>query len=159
MGTPELIRVDPVYDVRARDGTWCKLPYPDHPKGCPNFPRCPSEHIDFMNVRDLVWYAIIEEFDLAAYAQRMKLLHPEWTERNCRNLIRWQGGVRARLRRKAYPDYPNRPADRIVLEIPEACGINVFETMKTVGIEIDRTPIIVRKVMLIGVRNEGLSRC
>ena len=24
------------YDPKARDGRWCMLPYPNHPKGCPN---------------------------------------------------------------------------------------------------------------------------
>ena len=34
--------VEVVVDYRARD--WCRLPYPDHPRGCPNFGRradCP----------------------------------------------------------------------------------------------------------------------
>ena len=142
-----------VYDHRARDGTWCTLPYPDHPKGCPNFPKCPNNYRDFIEIdygQKRNWFAVIEEFDLKAWAERRKLKHLGYSERQARNLIYWQNGVRSRLRKKAYPDYPNRPADRIVLEIPEACGVNVFETMAKVGIVIDRHPDIVRKVMLVG---------
>jgi hypothetical protein len=38
----------------------------------------------------------------------------------------------------------------IVLDIPEACGINVFETMANVGIVLERKPDIVTKVMIVG---------
>lgn len=147
-----------IYDVRARDGIWCRLPYPGHKKGCPNFPRCPNQHRDFLKIKQTYssWYAVIEKFDVKGHAQTMKLLHPEWTERQCRNLLYWQGKIRSNLRRQAYPDYPNRPTDRIVLEIPEACGINVFETMALVGIQIDRHPDIIRKVMIIGIRGDLL---
>ncbi len=143
-----------IYDRRARDGTWCRLPYPGHSKGCPNFPRCPSDRIDFLDLsKDFVWFAVIEEFNLAFHEAKMRAAHPNWTEKQCRNLLYWQPKVKAALRQKAYPDYPNRPSDRIVLEIPEASGVNVFETMEVVGIKIDRHPNIVRKVMLIGKAN------
>lgn len=143
-----------VYDREARDGTWCCLPYPGHPKGCPNFPRCPNQYRDFMEIQSECseWYAVVEEYDLKAHAYRMKGMYPWWTSRQCRNPLYWQGKVRARLRRKANPGYPNRPNDRIIMKIPEACGVNVFETMAQIGIVIDRYPDIVRKVMMIGRR-------
>ena len=139
-----------VYDHRARDGTWCKLPYPGHPKGCPNFPRCPSQHKDFLDLyKDYFWYAVIEIFDLGIHSVSMRLLHPRWTDRQCRNLLYWQNGVRSRLKKKAYSQY--RFGD-IVLEIPEAHGVNVFETMAQAGIVIERHPDIVRKIMMVGRR-------
>ena len=141
---PELI-----FDRRARDGTWCKLPYPGHPKGCPNFPKCPANQPNAQRLDDLSWHAVIEEFDLKAHAEKMAVKHPEWTERQCRNLLYWQGGVRKRLKEKAL-----RAADLffdVVLEIPEASGINVFETMAHVGIHLRREkPDQIIKVMLIG---------
>ncbi len=149
-----------IYDIRARDGTWCKLPYPNHPKGCPNFPRCPRQYRDFLDftIQDRLWYAVLVEFDLQRHSAIMRIKHPDWTDRQCQNLLYWQGKVRSTLRRKAYPDYPNRPVDgRLVLEIPEASGINVFETMAQVGIIIERHPNIVRKVMLIGRKNSQAS--
>ncbi len=146
---------DVVYDRRARDGTWCMLPYPNHPKGCPKFPKCPLEHIDLGAVRfsDLKWFAVIEEFDLKAQAKKMQLRFPKWSDRKCRNLIYWQKGVMSRLYEKACSPMANLEGD-ILLDIPEACGVNVFETMAKVGIVIDRHPDIVRKVMLVGKRKE-----
>jgi len=93
------------------------------------------------------WYAVIEEFDLKAHAYRMKGLYPWWTNRQCRNLLYWQGRVRSRLRKKTYDFF--KPGD-VILEIPEACGINVFETMALVGVELKRNPDVVKKIMMIG---------
>lgn len=150
-----------IYDVRARDGTWCKSPYPGHPKGCPNFPRCPSEHKDFYSLlrsieitrmeepdKKIRWFAVVEEFDLKTYADQRKLSYPKYSERQARNLIYWQNGVRSRLRKKTYAQVES--SGDIVLEIPEACGVNVFETMALVGVQIDRHPDIVRKIMMLG---------
>lgn len=137
-----------IYDKRARNGEWCTLPYPNHPKGCPNFPWCPTKFYDFKDIRDKYqWSAVIEVFDLQQYALENKRIHPSWSDRQCRNLLYWQGGVRSRLRTKAWTIVEK---DGIVLEIPEACGINVFETMRIVGIIIEKKPQIVHKIMLVG---------
>ena len=140
-----------VYDVRARDGIWCKLSYPNHPKGCPNFPACPLKHPDFKTVSDAyTWFAVVEEFDLKAHAEAMKLKHPEWSERQCRNLLYWQNGVRKRLFEKAL--HFRHIGDIILtLTVPEACGVNVYETMAKVGIVIQRNPDTVKKVMFLGI--------
>lgn len=163
-----------VYDVKARDGTYCTLPYPGHEKrwvkgkwvsGCPNFPGCIRNHGDFLQLgkgRKWKWYAVVEEFDLKAHAKAMKLKHPNWTDKQCRNLLYWQSSVRKRLRAKTigYKIMLNRRSDRapsagFLLDIPEAHGVNVFATMAKVGVTIDRNPDIVRKVMLIGVEENG----
>ncbi len=134
-----------VYDVRARDGTWCTLPYPGHPKGCPQFPKCIANHPNFKDVKDVFgWWAVIEEFDLQSYALERKIAHPEYSERQCRNLLYWQGGVKKRLRQRAYT------CEGLILAVPEACGVHVFETMERVGIVLERYPQIVRKIMLVG---------
>lgn len=140
-----------VYDVRAKDGSWCTLPYPNHPKGCPNFPDCITHFRDFKELEDrFKWYAVIEKFDLAAHAEKMKEKHPNWTERQCRNLLYWQNKVRKRLRDKAYKFHG---LGDCVLEIPEACGVNVFATMKKVGVHIESPkPMTVTKIMLVGKR-------
>jgi hypothetical protein len=82
----------------------------------------------------------------------MKKKHPNWSERQCRNLLYWQNGVRSRLRKKT-ESYINPLSDDIILEIPEACGINMIETMSKAGIKIQTDhPDNVIKVMLIGRR-------
>ncbi len=143
-----------IYDERARDGTWCQAKYPNHKDGCPNFPKCIASRGDFKDFgNDFSWYAVIEKFDLQAHAERMKEKHPHWTERQCRNLLYWQGGVRKRLTVKALKEHD--PHKGMFLSIPEAHGINVFETMALVGINIERNnPKQITKVMMIGFRDE-----
>jgi hypothetical protein len=137
------------YDERARDGTWCRLRYPGHPRGCPNFPKCPAKRPDFQELTDRTWYAVVEKFDLKAQAERMAKAHPEWTERQCRNLLYWQGGVRNRLKAKALKIYV--PFADVLLDIPEANGVNIFQTMARVGIHIElEKPDQITKVMLVG---------
>jgi hypothetical protein len=102
------------------------------------------------------WYAVIEEFDLKAHAIAMKAKHPGWSERQCRNPLYWQGGVRKRLREKAnHLDPKLREWGHMYLSIPEAAGIDVFQTMHRAGIVIDQHPDIVRKVVLVGIQSSG----
>ena len=137
-----------VYDPKARDGRWCTLPYPNHQKGCPNFPRCTKSRKDFQDYIGYNWFAVIEEFDLKSHADRMKKRHPHWTERQCRNLLYWQGGVRSRLRKKAQKF---SFVGDIILDIPEANGVDMFRTMANHGIIIKRDkPMNIKKIMLVG---------
>jgi hypothetical protein len=136
-----------VYDQRARNGIWCCSPYENHPKGCPNFVKgCTKKRPSFAEIMfEYNWFAVIEIFDLKTHSERMKTKHPNWTERQCRNPLYWQGAVRANLRKKALSFKGD-----ILLDIPEANGINVFETMAKVGIILERKPDMVRKIMIIG---------
>ena len=149
-----MIPIEIVYDIRARDGTWCTLSYPNHSKGCPKFPKCPSGRPDFRDLNYNEWFAIIVEFDLGRYVELRRLKHPGQSERQLRNLLYWQGKVRAGLRKAIlYQTDHNLLGENkdIILDIPEACGINVFETLAKVGILLDRNPQkIVYKTMFIG---------
>jgi len=139
-----------IYDERARDGTWCCLEYPNHKKGCPNFPKCISERPDFLSLPNKKWIAVTEEFDLKEHAIKMKEKHPHWTERQCRNVLYWQNGVRSRLRKKTRKIYHPLRGD-ILLDIPEANGVNVFATMAKHGVFLKSNPDYVTKVMIVGV--------
>ena len=168
-----------VYDSRARDGTWCTLPYPGHKKGCPNFPKCPSGRMDFGILSpDYKWYAVIEEFDLVTHAMRMynnsvkrreeaiykyladgmtqeeaeKKAPKEWSDRQCRCVLYWQNGVRRRLLTKAEKllEELGGPEGGVILTIPEANGVNVFATMARHGLFLKANPDYVYKVMLVG---------
>lgn len=148
----DLIRLDKVYfDKRAMDGTWCTLPYPNHPKGCPNFPDCTKDEIPFNAYNYYEWFAVVEVFNLKDHAERMKEKHTHWTERQCRNLLYWQGGVRKRLREKSQK-YAKEIGAHVLFQIPEAKGVDVFKTMKEHGLKIQRHPDIVHKVMILGRR-------
>jgi len=156
----DLFELDDVaYNTMARDGTWCRLPYPDHPKGCPNYPHCIAKHDDIMNSKytGYHWYAVVEEFDLLAYSKAMRAKHPDWSDRQCKNLLYWQGNVMKRLKAKA-EHYMRQLSGDVLLSMPEAHGVQVYETMERVGVIIRKNPDMVRKVMIIGVnRNKPKS--
>jgi hypothetical protein len=141
-----------VVDDRARDGTWCTLPYPGHPHGCPNYPECIESRPHFSEYPILTWTAVVERFDLALHARKMKIKHPLWSRRQCRNLLYWQGGVRKRLREKARKIARPVMGD-IILEIPEANGVDVYKTMENHGLKLERDPDIVHKIMFVGQVN------
>jgi len=137
------------YDKRARDGTWCTLPYPGHPRGCPNYPDCVNSRPDFKTFSGYEWYAVVEPFDLKAHADKMHRKHPHWTERQCKNVLYWQGAVRKRLKEKARK-FLNPLMGDVLLDIPEASGVNLFKTMAQVGLYLKANPDFVYKIMLIG---------
>jgi hypothetical protein len=68
----------------------------------------------------------------------------------------WQNGVRNRLKKKSeiFAEHFN---DTIILDIPEAHGINVFETLAKADVIIDKSnnPDIVKKVMFVGIKKEN----
>jgi hypothetical protein len=156
-------------DVRARDGTWCTLPYPRHPHGCPNYPECVEGQPSLTQLEAIhpyaKWYAVIEEFGLKDFSERMKQQHPDWSDRQSRCVLYWQASVRKRLLRKMRyyagklvednPDLCGKPLD--ILHIPEASGVNVFATMNRVGIVLMKNPDLVRKIMFIGFRRESVG--
>lgn len=95
-----IIQVTPVIDYSVRN--LCVNPYPGHPKGCPNFDKkkgCPPGAALYDQVYDLSKsvYAIINKFDFKAHTDRMRNLHPEWSERQVRCCLYWQKGARREL--------------------------------------------------------------
>jgi predicted metal-binding protein len=88
-------------DYRARE--WCKLPYPNHPKGCPNYnknPECPPQAPrieDWLDLNRQHWFIVVE-FDLDAFAKRMKEKHPGWSDKQCRCCLYWQNIPRKELK-------------------------------------------------------------
>lgn len=139
-----------VMDLRARD--WCKLPYPNHPRGCPNYGKkdgCPPQtplFIDVIEPRLLV----AVKFDLGAWARRMKEKHPNWSDRQARCCLYWQGKVR-KILREVCGYYSRRFGHDAIIYKPEAMGVHVFATCATVGINLERNPQnIVYKVAIIG---------
>jgi len=143
-----------VYDVRARDGTWCAKPSKSYLHGCPNYPGCPAKYPDFLDLWDKYdWYAVIEEFDIEGWEKNQAEKHKDegWSRKQLRNPRHWQKGVMKRLRDKAHAN-SNRLLGDIILEIPEACGVDVVRTMASVGIRFEwgLNAKTYRKVMLIG---------
>jgi len=132
---------------------YCTLPYPGHPKGCPMFgkrPECPPQAPRFFDYFDTCdpFTAIVFMFDLGHHAARMKYRHPEWSDRQCRNPLYWQGGIRKALKFQC-KRIAKRGQDFTL--IPEAMGMDVIATMRQHDIIIE-FPVrdIVKKVAFIG---------
>ena len=140
-------------NLEARE--WCKLPYPGHPKGCPNYGKkaiCPPAVATIDRVFDLerpCWF-VVEKFDLGAHAKRMKEKHPKWSDRQCRCVLYWQAGVKSRLKEKTKLILYNK-LGTIATDCPEAMGVNVTTTLRRLGLPIKNKPDgTVYKVALVG---------
>lgn len=142
-----------VINLKARD--WCKLPYHDHPNGCPNYgvsEQCPPKVGIVSDVFDLGkkhWISVAE-FNLSEHAEKLKAKHPGWSDKQCRCCLYWQNGVRKTLRKECESFILNK-SNHIFTLIPEAMGVNVFLTAKNMGIKINwRAFPIIYKIALIG---------
>lgn len=147
---------DIVVDYSVRN--LCSKPYPNHPKGCPNFgkrPLCPPKcpHIeDVFDVSQDFWVVWIE-FDFTAHVCRMSKKHPDWSKRQKECCLYWQGTANKMLR-DALADmkyYLRGTGHWKTSFCPEAMGVNVTATMKNLDVVLEWPPKnIVRKVALIG---------
>lgn len=134
--------VNLIVDNRVRG--FCRKPYPGHPKGCPNWNKratCPPQAPKIQDVLDLSKpvYCLINSFDLGAHVSRMKERHPKWSMRQARCLLYWQGTARKQLRGHINA-FLEEHSDMVVLTCPEACGVDVGSTVKSLGIELDWPP-------------------
>ena len=131
-------QVFPVTDDRLAE--LCRKAYPDHPRGCPNWNRkagCPPRSLPLRNVLDLSSpiYCIYNRFDLAGHVAKMRQRLPDWSDRQLKCCLYWQGTARKQLRLKVEQFLNDHPG-LIALYTPEACGVDVTATMASVGIEL-----------------------
>lgn len=150
--------VVPVLDGSVRN--LCRRPYAGHPKGCPNYgckERCPPRSPMLADVIDLQQpvFAIWNAFDLGKHVERVRAKHPTWTERQLYCCLYWQGTARKSLREKIRQFCHVRPCSGLtIVGCPEACGVNVTETMKRVGIFLEWPPrVSAIQVVLAGRSN------
>lgn len=152
------LKVEPV--VHREIQGLCRRPYPDHPRGCPNYGHkegCPPFVPLFDEKYDCTQgvYAIITEFDLKEHAGRMKAKHPLWTERQCRNLLFWQGKARKNLKAEISRFLVSHPRHGVEMA-PEALGVNVTRTLRNVGIYLEWPPRdIARQVAMAALPRFG----
>ncbi|WP_319525754.1 hypothetical protein [uncultured Desulfosarcina sp.] len=155
------MRRDWLYPVKRlilsdRAGRWCRLPYPDHPKGCPNYgktekcpPKAPAAG-DYFDLSRPTWL-VHSEFNLASHIARMEKKHPEWTLKQCRCVLYWQPASRRQLKYRIEEALSIVNADGSTL-IPEAMGVNVYATARLSGLHLERIRHLemCRHVALIG---------
>ena len=143
---------DIAVDERARDGTWCRLPFPGHPDGCSNFPQCVKERPHIDEYEGYEWYRVVERLDLKAHAEAMKGAHPDWTESQCRDDQGWQEEILSRLMEEAEA-FTDLSTDDVILDRPEGHGVDMWATMANNGIKLETNePDIIHKIVLVGKR-------
>lgn len=141
-----------ILDITEKTKEWCKLPYPDHTNGCPNFGKredCPPTKIILTNEISEPFYFIGVKFDLEEHAKKMKERNPEWTDRQCRCVLYWQPKVRKVLKDTCENFIKNK--NLVYYTCPEALGLNLFTTCAKHGIKLDHNPQkIVWKIAIVG---------
>jgi predicted metal-binding protein len=142
----------------------CKRPYPNHKKGCPNYNKrhdCPPKVPLISKVFDLSKpiYAIWNVFDFGGHTARMRDKHPQWSDRQVECCLYWQGTARKQLKAEVETFTTNNPG-YVILTTPEACGVNITETMKRIGIELEWPPVTVaHQVALAGIPVDKVAEC
>ncbi len=141
---------------KARE--WCRLPYPGHKLGCPNFnhsQRCPPSAPLIEDYFDLTKpvYLVAVRFNLAEHVSRMLSLHPGWSDRQARCVLYWQSKVNRELE-DAAKEFSVRLGEELTYTTcPEAMGVNVIATAQKIGIPVKVKPRdYVYKMALIGSR-------
>ena len=134
---------------------WCKLPYPRHPHGCPNFGKredCPPKANKFWSLIKAPYFLVGIRFNLGEHIEQMRKKHPNWSEAQLKCLLYWQNKVNKRLRELSLKLISLIPNSAILFK-PEANGIDVFKTAENVGIFLERNPrFFVWKIAIIGVK-------
>ena len=90
-----------IYNPEVRD--LCSKPYPRHPKGCPNFgtrDSCPPKAKLFHDYyrKDKPVVLIYNIFEFGKHVERMRHLHPDWSDAQAGCCLYWQGTARKKLR-------------------------------------------------------------
>ena len=147
-------QVDIIIDQSMRG--LCKKPYYNHPKGCPNFnhrENCPPKVPLIWLVLDLEKpvYAIWNVFDFDGHTSRMREKHPKWSDRQVDCCLYWQGTARKQLKSEI-DAFSRLFGKHTILKTPEACGVNITETMKNIGINLEWPPkTVTYQVALAGM--------
>jgi predicted metal-binding protein len=143
-------------DFAPKTVEWCKLPYPDHPHGCPAYGKrddCPPQAKKFSSVFAPPFYIVAVRFDLQHHVQRMLSKHEDWTVRQARCVLYWQKSVDKQLTCECEKLLKSLPAGFNYTLKPEAMGVNVVTTCIKLGIPMETKPEdFVWKVAIIGKR-------
>lgn len=131
----------------------CAKPYPGHPKGCPNTAHC-SVRPFFLDRYSAMVHVVALEFNFGDYLAMMAKKHPDWSDRKLRCPLYWQGHLRKELR-----DYVAKHPVKghRAFWIPEASGVNVTETCKNVGLELQWPPMDKSYMVVLYVKHRSFE--
>lgn len=136
----------------------CLRPYPNHKNGCPNYGKkkgCPPgvPMFDSVCYVSKPTYAIYNVFDFRGHVERMKVKHSNWSQRQIECCLYWQGAARKKLEERI--EIFKRLTIRgryFITTVPEAMGVNVTETMKNVGVELEWPPVnVAYQIAMAGI--------
>lgn len=153
-----IIKINPkILECEHKFQCFCRRPYPNHARGCPNHAKkqgCPPQPLInyVLNFKKPV-YVVYTEFNIAQHAEKMKKLHPNWSERQIYCCLYWQPKARKAQRQEESKALKQYNLD-IVIKSPEAYGVNVDSLMKKLKINLEWPP---RKITRI-VSLAGYSR-
>lgn len=122
---------------------WCRLPYPKHADGCPNFGKkdsCPPSMPYFLDVYEEKVLVAYLRFDFKSYLSWRQGIHPDWGIREIRNPRHFQNHLDAALRngiKNLGQDYLN---EREAVFSPEAMAVNMHLTCQKAGINLEWPP-------------------
>ena len=121
---------------------YCKLPYPGHPKGCPNYGKrqdCPPNTPFVLDLLDesKKMYLVYSEFNLDNHVEKMRFKFPTWSERQLRNVLYWQPTSKKQLRERCTIACEIFGC-RYVLTKGEAYGVNFYATAFHSGLKLER---------------------
>ncbi len=157
----KIISILPVKDklyFTNKINQWCKLPYPRHPKGCPNYDkndRCPPRAKPLDKIFDLKMdhYFIIYKYNLKEHMENMKKNNPKLTHNQQKCVLYWQGKVRKEMK-LVFKLLLQSDSKLIYNDIPEAHGVNVIKTLRKLNIPIEIKPEnYIHKISIIGYPN------
>lgn len=158
-------RIEPVIDYSVRG--LCVKVYPGHKKGCPNLNHkdgCPPNAGYFDKVYDISKpvYAIINVFDFKSHVDKMRELHPDWSQRQLDCCLYWQPKARKQLFEGIKKFLTHNDKERFkqgyrVEKCPEAMGVEITKTLAKAGIALEWPPVnVVYQVALAGIPYDTL---
>lgn len=102
-------------------------------------PECPPKALYVEEVLDLnrPTYLVYQEFNLEGYVEGRRKLFPDWTEAQLRNVLYWQNGNLAALRRKVDSAHRLLRTGTALMK-PEANGVNLYRTAAASGLRLER---------------------
>lgn len=121
----------------------CIRPYKDHPYGCPNYgklltcpPNIPCMFDQIFDISDV--YAVVTKFYLEEYFNKRRERRPDLAEGQIRNIRVWQP-IALKENDYAISDFykeNKNKIDYVSTRLLECMGVDVINTMKSVGINI-----------------------
>jgi predicted metal-binding protein len=123
----------------------CVKPYHGHKKGCPNYGKytlCPPDAPMFDEIFDMTKdiYCVYYAYDIKSHMEKMKKKHPDWSDRQLRNVLYWQGTAK-KLHREKIKEFLKEyePLGYEVIS-PEATGVDATKTLENAGIILEWPP-------------------